>query len=130
MAFKLYSTDDGHVPAWEYLPVDNIQTEVGLGLAFGENGKLVVSDIPTHICMHTNKEYVGSDAVLPVVKISEDQIWESGLYSAAASAQIGDKVDLSASGLWVDAASATNGNFQITYLEGTALNSVVRGRFV
>lgn len=130
MAFKLYSTDDGHVPAWEYLPVDNIKPEVGLGLAFGDNGKLKASATPTHICMRTETDYVGSNAVLPVVKISEDQVWESRLYSAAASAQIGDKADISSSGLWVNAASSTNGNFQITYLEDTAMDSVVRGRFV
>lgn len=131
MAFKLYSTDDGHVPGWEYLTSGAIKPQVGLGVELKpDTGKLGVSQVPNYIIMRTEEATVNEGTVLPAVKITEDQVWESRLYSAATSAKVGMKVDLSESGLWVDATKTSKGNFLITYLEGTYKNSLVRGRFV
>lgn len=131
MAFKLYSTDDGHVPGWEYLTSGAIKPQVGLGVELNPNtGKLRVSQVPNYIVMRTEDATVKDGTVLPAVKITEDQVWESRLYSAATSAKVGMKVDLSESGLWVDATKTNKCNFLITYLEGTYKNSLVRGRFV
>lgn len=130
MAIKLYSTDDGHVPAWEYLPAGEFQPQVGMGVAADSNGRLKASAVPTHIAMRTEGTTLDGTTSIPVVKIAADQVWESTLYSAAASAKVGMKVDLSSNGLWVDATKTTTGNFLITYLENTIRNSVVRGRFV
>lgn len=131
MAFRLYSTDDGHVPAWEYLPASSIKPEVGMGLALDEaSGFLKASATPTHICMRTEGAAVAEGTILPCVKITDDQIWENGLYSSAPNAKVGLKVDVSATGLWVNAAASTNGNFLITYLSGTEMDSIARGRFV
>lgn len=131
MAFKLYSTDDGHVPGWEYLASGAIKPQVGLGVELKpDTGKLGVSQVPNYIIMRTEEATVKDGTVLPAVKITEDQVWESSLYSAATSAKVGMKVDLSGDGLCVDATKTSKGNFLITYLDDTAAGSVVRGRFV
>lgn len=131
MAFKLHSTDDGHVPAWENFPVSSLKPEVGMGLALDEaTGLMKASALPTHICMRTEGAAVAEGTMIPCVKIHPNQIWESRLYSAAPDAKIGIKADLSSTGLYVNGKSATNANFLITYLSDTVINSVVRGRFV
>lgn len=129
MAFKLYSTDDGHVPAWEYLPCGSIKPAAGLCLAPGALGELSISKLPIYICMLQSSDYMDNGTQIPVVKITDDQVWESTL-NVATTFKVGQKVDISSNGLFVDGVGTTNGNFLITYLEGQEAGSVVRGRFV
>ena len=42
MAFMLHTTDDGHIPAWEYLPCSAITPKVGMALT-QSSGKLAVA---------------------------------------------------------------------------------------
>lgn len=131
MAFKLYSTDDGHVPAWEYLPVSSIKPEVGMGLAADEGtGLLKASAIPTHICMRTEDAAVAEGTLIPCVVINDNQVWQNGFYNNSPNAKVGMKCDVSATGLWVNGTATVNGNFEINYLSGTTMDSTVRGRFV
>lgn len=133
MAFKLYSTDDGHVPAWEYHTIaSGVKAQVGLGLAFNESGELVTSTLPTHICMLDNGgSMLNADTVAPVVAICPDQIWESVLYqNVSAGVTPGKKVDIASNPIYVDGVNSTNANFEITYAAGNATGDVVRGRFV
>lgn len=131
MAFRLYSTDDGHVPAWEYYECSAMKPEVGMGMAFNEGtGKLEASARPVVVCMRDEDAAVEAGTKIPVVRITPDQVWESGFYSAAPNAKVGTRCDVSATGLWVAGAATVNSNFEITYLSGTAMDSVVRGRFV
>lgn len=130
MSMRLYSTDDGHVPAWEYLPADALTPIAGMAIAADENGKMIASLTPTHICMRSEDGALTEETYIPAVKISPDQVWETELFKNATSAKVGMKVDLDPSAKWVDATSTTNCNFLITYLEGTTMGSVVRGRFV
>lgn len=133
MAFKLYSTDDGHVPAWEYHTIaSGTKAQVGYGLAFDESGKLVSSTLPTHICMLDNGgSMLNADTVAPVVAIQPDQIWESVLYTdVSAGVTPGKKVDVASNPIYVDGVNSTNANFEITYAAGNAIGDVVRGRFV
>lgn len=130
MAFMLFSTDDGHMPAWEYLAIDtSCKPQVGMGMAIGTNGRLNVSTQPEYICMRTQETYPQNGDVCPVIKITPGQIWES-ILDAATSFSVGTKADLTTSGLYVDADASTNGTFLITYLGGTAMADPVRGRFV
>lgn len=133
MAFKLYSTDDGHVPAWEYHTIESgVKAQVGLGLAFDESGHLVTSTLPTHICMFDNGgSMLNADTVAPVVAIRPDQIWESVLYQdVSAGITPGKKVDIASNPVYVDGVNSTNANFEITYAAGNLMGDVVRGRFV
>ncbi|MBQ4092568.1 MAG: hypothetical protein IJC82_04585 [Firmicutes bacterium] len=131
MAFKLYSTDDGHVPAWEYLPVSSIKIEAGLALAAdASSGLMAASATPTHICMRSEAEAVAEGTMIPCVKIAPDQVWENMLYNNATSAKVGGYADVNTTGQYIDAKNVTNSTFLITYLEGTTMASAVRGRFV
>ena len=70
---------------------------------------------------------VTGDQLVPVTRIQPTAIYETQLSAAAESAAEGDKLQVSAGGLQVDAAAT--GTFEVTYIEGTAAGSVVRGRF-
>ena len=133
MAFKLYSTDDGHVPAWEYHTIaSGTKAQVGLGLAMNSNGKLEPSKIPTHICMFSNGgSLLSADTVAPVVAVAPDQIWENSFYSDVSAAPVpGTKVDVADNPLYVDGTKNVNANFEITYVSGRLMSDIVRGRFV
>ena len=65
---------------------------------------------------------------LPVTHVSDDVIYETNLGAEAANAVIGTKLQVSAGGLTADAGA--EGTFEIVFIEGTAADSVVRGRFV
>ena len=130
MAFRLYSTDDGHVPAWEYYECSAMKPEVGLGMAFNANGQLVASATPAFICMRDEAAAVEAGVKIPVVKINDNQVWENLLYNNATTAKVGGYADVNTTGQYIDAKNVTNSTFLITYLEGTAMGSAVRGRFV
>ena len=130
MAFRLYSTDDGHVPAWEYYESTAIQPQVGQGMAFNSSGQLVVSATPEFICMREEDAAVEAGTKIPVVRINDNQVWETVLYSDANAAKVGVLADVDPSGRWVTAEEITNQNFHITYIEGNTMASPLRGRFV
>ena len=133
MAFKLYSTDDGHVPAWEYQTLaSGVKAEVGLGLAFNGVGKLTASKTPTHICMMSNGGAVlSADTEAPVVAIQPDQIWETALHVRPDSTLYpGMSIGLADNCLLADPDNTTNAVFEITYIAGQAMGDIVRGKFV
>lgn len=131
MAFQLYSTDDGHVPAWEYLPCEAITPKLGLCLAFDTTSEqLEVSEKPEYICMREEAATVDANTLIPVVRVTKDQIWEAALDATNAALTVGSLVDVNVTGLLVDADSSTDDVFQLTYMEGTAAGAAVRGRFV
>lgn len=135
MAIRLYSTDDGHVPAWEYHTIKSgTKVAVGLGLAFDATGKLAASLVPTHICMVSTADptvATTADMIGPVVRITPDQIWESiNYHEVEIEVYPGKKVDLAENPLYVDANESTNGNFEITYIASNEMGDVIRGRFV
>ena len=130
MAFRLYSTDDGHVPAWEYYECTAIQPQVGQGMAFNTSGQLVVSATPEFICMREEDAPVEAGTKIPVVRISEDQVWETVLYSDSAAAKVGLVADVDPSCRWVTAEDMVREVFLITYIEGKTMASPLRGRFV
>lgn len=131
MAFQLYSTDDGHIPAWEYLPCEAITPKMGLCLAFdAASEQLQVSDTPEYICMREESAASTAGTLIPVVRITKDIVFESSLDAANTGLKVGSFVDVDSTGLLIDADSSTDDVFQITYLNGTAAGSIVRGRFV
>ena len=130
MAFRLYRTDDGTMPGWEYLPCSAVRPVVGLAMKLnGSTGRLVISDTPQYISMREEYGNVVDGTVIPVMKIHPDQVWETQLDGACAL-KIGAAADVSADGLLMDADSTADGVFLITEMEGTTAGSIVRGRFV
>lgn len=129
MAFRLYSTDDGHVPAWEYLPAGPMRPLLGMAMALDPaTGQLKKSNLPQFICMRDEESAVLSGTLIPVVKITKDQVWESE-FDGNSAWKVGTVCDVAADGLTVDGDGNTNKNFLLTAIFGNTPGSTVRGRF-
>ena len=140
MAFLLHSIDDGHVPAWEYLPVSAITPKVGMALT-QTSGNLAIATAgtaPTYISMVEKDAACTAGDVIPVIRVSKDMIFETTFSAAATSLNVGDKVTLHASnGLQITASktengansSTINGVAEIVSMDGTAIGDTVRVRF-
>ena len=130
MAFRLYSTDDGRVPAWEYLPCEALRPRTGLCMNLDStSGQLEVSKTPGYICMREEADVVAAGTLIPVVKIQRDQVWESEL-DGATSFGSGAVVDVNTYGLLIDGDASTDKVFLLTTVESTDAGATVRGRFV
>lgn len=127
--FSPHKTDTGAVLPWEYMPAAAGTYQAGQ-LLNAKNGKLTPvsaasTTTPGYLCM-ANITIADGD-VVPVTRIQHTAIYETQLSAEAADAAAGTKLQVSAGGLQVDAAAA--GSFEVTYIEGTAAGSMVRGRF-
>lgn len=140
MAFLLHSIDDGHVPAWEYLPVSAIKPKMGMALT-QSSGNLAIATAgtaPTYISMVEKTAACTAGDVIPVIRVSKDMIFETTFSAAATSLNVGDKVTLHASnGMQITASktesgansSTINGVAEIVSMDGTAIGDSVRVRF-
>ena len=127
--FSPHKTDTGAVLPWEYMPAAAGTYQAGQ-LLNAKNGSLapVSAASPTtpgYLCMANITVTAGQ--LVPVTRIQHTAIYETQLSAEAADAAEGTKLQVSAGGLQVDAAAA--GSFEVTYIEGTAAGSMVRGRF-
>lgn len=130
MAFLIHSTDDGHVPAWEYLPASAITPKVGMALTMS-SGKLALASgttVPKYICMTERASALTAGDIIPVIAVTDDIVFGTENSAALTEAAIGTKVTLATDGLRVTA-TATDGVAEIVGLEGTAIGSVVKVRF-
>jgi len=129
MGFKFHSTDDGRVPATEYLPAGAITPKIGLALI--QTGGLLVAAVgeqaPGYISMCEKKQACAAGEVIPVVRVSGDIIFETAFSADAGSVALGDKVTISADGLSVTA--TTGGPAEVVYMDGTENGSMCRVRF-
>ena len=128
--FLPHVNDRGTHQPWEYLPAAAGTYEAGQLLKL-TSGKLAEvssasTTTPPYLCQANITVEDGEN--VPVTRISDDVIYETQLNAAAASATVGTKLQVSAGGKKVDA-SAT-GTFEVVYLEDTAADSIVRGRFL
>lgn len=128
--FRPHTSNNGAVVPFEYLPAAAGDYEAGQLLNVS-GGKLVAVEAastttPPYLCM--GKHTVADGENLPVTRVSDDVIYETNLGAEAASATVGTKLRVSAGGLTADAGAA--GTFEVVFLEDTAADSVVRGRFV
>lgn len=128
--FFPHKTDTGTLQPWEYLPAAAGTYQVGQLLTVSGGKLAAISEAtkttPPYLCMGSVTVAAGEN--LPVVRVTNDEIYETQLSAAAASATIGTKLEVSAGGLKADAAAV--GTFEVVYIEDTAADSVVRGRFV
>ena len=127
--FSPHKTDTGAVLPWEYMPAAAGTYQAGQ-LLNAKNGSLtpVSAASPTtpgYLCMANITVTAGQ--LVPVTRIQHTAIYETQLSAEAAGAAEGTKLQVSAGGLQLDAAAA--GSFEVTYIEGTAAGSLVRGRF-
>lgn len=129
MGFKIHSTDDGRVPAVEYLPAGVITPKVGLALT--QTGGLLVSAVgtaaPSYISVCERERACEAGEVIPVVRVAGDTVFETSFSADADSVALGDKVTISADGLSVTA--TTGGHAEVVYMDGTGNGSMCRVRF-
>lgn len=130
MAFRLYSTNDGHVPAWEYYECSAMAPKVGMCMALNADGQLEMSRTPSFVCMREEEVAVEAGTKIPVVRIAPDQIWESVIGQTSPDAVVGGEAGVTSTGNYVAAnSSVTDKVLEIVYVEGTVIDSVVRCRF-
>lgn len=128
--FTPHKSDTGAVPPWEYLGAAAGEYKAGqlLQLSGGKLAAITAAckTTPPYLCMADMT--AENEELVPVIRVSDDMIYETQLSAAAASAAVGTKLEVSAGGLLADAAA--EGTFEITYLEDTAAESTVYGRFI
>ena len=130
MAFLIHSTEDGHVPAIEYLPCGAITPKVGLALT-QSGGNLAIASgtaAPAYISMCEKESACTAGDIIPVIRVEKGTVYETTLSAAGSSLKLGDKVTLSADGMQVTA-TTTGGVAEIVALCGTAAGDAVRVRF-
>ena len=129
MSFLPYSTDTGAIQPWEYMSAAAGTYQVGQLLNASAGKLTAVRDVsittPGYLCMADIT--VTDNELVPVTRIKHDAIYETALSEASESAAEGSMLRVSAGGLQVDAGA--EGSFEVTYIEGTAVGSLVRGRF-
>lgn len=122
MAFMIYSTEDGRIPAWEYYDATGLTPKVGQALKLS-SGKLVsgASEAkPQFVCMREQATAVAEgDAPIPVIAVNNGMILEM-----AGTATVGATVKVATDGMSVTADSAGKG-----VVVAVPATGVVRVRF-
>lgn len=130
MAFKIHSTDNGHVPCIEYLPAGAITPKVGMAL-IQSGGNLAVAtgaNAPTYISMCERESACTAGDLIPVIRVDKGTIYETSFAAAATSIKLGAKVTLHTDGMQVTATTAS-GVAEVVYMDGAASGSMCRVRF-
>lgn len=130
MAFKIHSTDNGHVPCIEYLPAGAMTPKVGMAL-IQTSGNLAVAtgaNAPAYISMCERESACTAGDLIPVIRVDKGTIYETSFAAAATSIKLGAKVTLHTDGMQVTATTAS-GVAEVVYMDGTASGSMCRVRF-
>ena len=127
--FVPHMNDTGAVQPCEYYAAAAGTYKLGQLLKM-EGGKLTaVTEASTktvpYLCM--GNKTVADGEILPVVRVSRNEIYETQLTADAAEAKPGSMLQISAGGEGVDAGAT--GTFEITAMEGTGKDAFVLGRF-
>lgn len=114
----------------EYLPASAIAVKYGMAMVFasGKLAKCGAEATPEYICMHESEGTLAAGDIIPVVRVSKDETYETVLSAAGGSLKLGDKVTIATDGLRVTA-TTTNGVAEIVAMDGTASGSKVRVKF-
>ena len=130
MGFTVHKSDTGAVPPNEYLPAAVGTYEVGqmLTMTDGVLAPLAsaTTTTPPYICQ-SKTEIKEAGEKLTVNRVSKDVIYLTSLSAASAAAVPGGRLRVSEGGKQV---STGAGTFEIVSIDGTAIDSAVRGRFV
>ena len=128
--FIPFSTEDGHVPAFAYLPAGAITPKIGMALTLS-GGLLAAaagSTKPAYICMCEKDSAVEAGTLLPVIRVTADLSLRTTCSASFADRKVGDKVTIAAGGMQVTAATAS-GTATVTAIEGTDAGSGIIVRF-
>jgi len=129
--FIPYSTEDGRVQPWEYLPATgSTKPDIGLAcvLTSGKLAKCTGTTKPTHICMAEHPAAVAAGTLLPCIKVQPDMVFECKNSASLASVNVGQAVTINSDGLQVTG-TTTSGVATIVEKEagsGTGNKTLVR----
>lgn len=128
--FRVFKTDDGRNCPIEYLPAGAITPKLGMALTVSA-GKLAVATgttRPAYISMTEKEAAVTAGTVIPVIRVSEDIIYETENSASFTGVNVGSKVTLDSTGTKVTA-TTTDGVAEVVGIEGTAVGSKIHVRF-
>lgn len=128
--FRVFKTDDGRNCPIEYLPAGAITPKLGMALTVS-SGKLAVATgttRPAYISMTEKGAAVTAGTVIPVIRVSEDIIYETENSASFTGVNVGSKVTLDNTGTKVTA-TTTDGVAEVVGIEGTAVGSKIHVRF-
>ena len=129
--FVPYSTEEGRVQPWEYLPCSAITPKIGMALVQSSGNLAIATGTtkPTYICMTERASAVSAGDIIPVIRVDHDIVFETEFSASASSIKLGDKVTLHASDGMSVTATTSSGVAEIVYMDGTASGSMCRVRF-
>lgn len=128
--FKVYKTDDGRNCPIEYLPAGAITLKLGMALTVSA-GKLAVATgatRPAYISMTETANAVTAGTLVPVIRVSEEIIYETENSASFTGVSVGSKVTLDTTGTKVTA-TTEGGVAEVVGMEGTAVGSKIHVRF-
>lgn len=127
--FTPHKRDTAGALPWEYLSAAAGTYKAGQLLKLTDGALAPSSAASTttlpYLCMADITVEAGGN--VPVCRVRNDTIFQTTLSAAAAEAKVGDKLQIAAGGLAVNADAA--GTFEVTALEGNAAGDTVWGRF-
>ena len=129
--FIPYQNEDGRVQPWEYLPCSAITPKLGMALV-QSSGKLAVATgttKPTYISMVEKSAAVSAGEVIPVMRVTADQVFECTNSASLSGVSIGQKVTLHASNGCQVTGTTTSGVAEIVAKDGDGAGSRVLVRF-
>ena len=124
--FKLQRKGSAATEAVEYLtPTANEAITIGelLKLSSGKLTKASGTDVPEFVALGA-----GTNVIIPVKRIYEDEVYQAPLSASGTSLNIGDKVTIGSDGKTATA-TTTSGVFMITEMLGTASGDLINGMF-
>ena len=130
MAFLIHTTADGHQPPWEYLPCDDIQPHLGMAMVLtgGLLAKAGSTAKPTYISMYEAPAALAEGDIIPVIRVTEDIIFETENSASLSGVAIGAKVTLASDGMRVTG-TTTSGVAEIVAKDADAVGSRVLVKF-
>ena len=129
--FIPYSSEDGRIQPWQYLPSTAIKPSIGMALVLS-SGKLAIATgttRPTYISMFEAPATLSAGDVIPVIPVERDQIFETTCSASLSGAAVGAKVTLHASNGCQVTGTTSSGVAEIVAKDGDASGSRVLVKF-
>lgn len=130
--FIPYSTEDGRVQPWEYLPATgSTKPDIGLAcvLTSGKLAKCTGTTKPTHICMAERSAAVAAGTLLPCIKVQPDMIFEVKNQANISGVNIGQAVTIHSDGLQITATTSSGVATIVQKTPGTGTGNPTLVRF-
>lgn len=130
--FIPYSTEDGRVQPWEYLPATgSTKPDIGLActLSSGKLAKCTGTTKPTYICMAEASAAVAAGTLLPCIKVQPDMIFEVKNQANISGVNVGQAVTIHSDGLQITATTTSGVATIVQKTPGTGTGNPTLVRF-